>query len=40
VKRVTSEVVQQATSAVSAGVETIKDFGGTLAERVKTEPTS
>jgi len=35
VKRVTREVVQQATVAVSAGVETLKDLGGTLVERVR-----
>jgi hypothetical protein len=35
VKRVTQEVVQQATVAVSAGVETLKDFGGNLMDRVR-----
>jgi hypothetical protein len=34
VKRVTREVVQQASVAVSAGVETLKDLGGNLVERV------
>jgi hypothetical protein len=34
VKRVTREVVAQASTAVSAGVETIKDLGENLAERV------
>ena len=35
VKRVTKEVVQQAAVAVSAGVETLKDFGGELVDRVR-----
>jgi hypothetical protein len=35
VKRVTREVVQQATVAVTAGVETLKDFGGNLVDRVR-----
>jgi hypothetical protein len=35
VKRVTREVVQQATVAVSAGVETLKDFGENLVDRVR-----
>jgi hypothetical protein len=35
VKRVTREVVQQATVAVSSGVETLKDLGGNLVERVR-----
>ena len=35
VKRVTREVVHQAGAAVSAGVETLKDFGGDLVERVR-----
>lgn len=39
VKRVTREVVQQATVAVSAGVETLKDVGENLLDRVRTEPT-
>jgi hypothetical protein len=34
VKRVTREVVQQAQVAVTAGVETLKDLGENLAERV------
>jgi hypothetical protein len=35
VKRVTREVVQQAAVAVSSGVETLKDFGGNLVDRVR-----
>lgn len=35
VKRVTREVVQQATVAVSAGVETLRDLGGNLVDRVR-----
>ena len=35
VKRVTREVVQQATVAVSAGVDTLKDFGENLVNRVR-----
>jgi hypothetical protein len=35
VKRVTREVVQQATVAVTAGVETLKDVGGGLVDRVR-----
>lgn len=35
VKRVTREVVQQATEAVSAGVDTLKDFGENLVNRVR-----
>jgi hypothetical protein len=35
VKRVTREVVQQASVAVSAGVETLKDLGGNLVDRVR-----
>jgi hypothetical protein len=35
VKRVTREVVQQAQGAVAAGVETLKDFGETLVDRVR-----
>ena len=35
VKRVTREVVQQAAGAVTAGVETLKDFGGDLVGRVR-----
>jgi hypothetical protein len=34
VKRVTREVVQQASGAVSAGVESLKDLGENLADRV------
>jgi hypothetical protein len=34
VKRVTGEVVAQAQTAISAGVETIRDLGENLAERV------
>lgn len=35
VKRVTREVVQQATTAVSSGVETLRDLGGNLVDRVR-----
>lgn len=35
VKSVTREVVQQATVAVTAGVETLKDLGGQLVDRVR-----
>jgi hypothetical protein len=35
VKRVTREVVQQATVAVTAGVETLKGLGGNLVDRVR-----
>ena len=35
VKRVTREVVQQAAVAVTAGVETLKGFGGDLVDRVR-----
>ena len=35
VKRVTREVVQQASDAVSSGVETLKDLSGNLVERVR-----
>ena len=35
VKRVTREVVQQATGAVSAGVETLRDLGEQLVDRVR-----
>jgi hypothetical protein len=35
VKRVTREVVQQAAGAVSSGVETLKDFGENLVDRVR-----
>jgi hypothetical protein len=35
VKSVTREVVQQATVAVAAGVETLKDLGGSLVDRVR-----
>jgi hypothetical protein len=37
VKRVTREVVQQATAAVTAGVETVRDVGENLVDRVRTE---
>lgn len=36
VRRVTREVVQQATVAVTAGVETLRDLGGNLIDRVRT----
>jgi hypothetical protein len=36
VKEVAQEVVQQATTAVTEGVETLKDFGGTIVDRVTT----
>ena len=36
VKRVAQEVVQQAQVAVAAGVETLKDFGENLMDRVRT----
>jgi hypothetical protein len=35
VKRVTREVVQQASIAVSAGIDTLKDLGGSLVDRVR-----
>jgi hypothetical protein len=35
VKRVTREVVQQATTAVSSGVETLRDLGGNIVDRVR-----
>jgi hypothetical protein len=35
VKRVTREVVQQASVAVTAGVATLRDLGGELVERVR-----
>jgi hypothetical protein len=35
VKRVAREVMQQATGAVTAGVETLKDVGGNLVERAR-----
>ena len=35
VKRVTRQVVQQASVAVSAGVETLKGLGGELVDRVR-----
>jgi len=35
VKRVTREVVQQAQVAVAAGVETLKDLGGNLVDRMR-----
>jgi hypothetical protein len=34
VKRVAQEVAQQATTAVTEGVETLKDFGESIVERV------
>lgn len=37
VKRVTQEVAQQAVTAVTAGVETLRDFGGNLVDRVRNE---
>lgn len=40
VKRVTQEVVQQASDAMSAGVETIKDLGGNLMDRMRTDTSS
>ena len=36
VKRVAQEVAQQAQVAVAAGVETLKDFGENLMDRVRT----
>lgn len=39
VKRVTREVVEQAQVAVAAGVETLKDLGENLMERVRTSTT-
>jgi hypothetical protein len=36
VTRVAREVAQQATSAVTEGVETIKDFGEGIVDRVTT----
>ena len=35
VKRVTREVVQQASVAVAAGVETLKDLGENIVDRVR-----
>jgi hypothetical protein len=35
VKRVTREVVQQASTAVSAGVETLRDLGENIVDRVR-----
>ena len=35
VKRVTREVAQQATAAVTAGVETLRDLGENFVERVR-----
>ena len=35
VKRVAREVAQQATVAVTSGVDTIREFGGNLVERVR-----
>jgi len=40
VKRVTREVVHQASVAVSAGVETLKDLGGNLVDRVRSNSSS
>jgi hypothetical protein len=37
VKRVTREVVQQAQVAVTAGVETLRDLGENLVERVRSD---
>ena len=37
VRRVTREVVQQAQVAVAAGVETLKDLGGNLVDRMRTD---
>jgi hypothetical protein len=37
VKRVTREVVSQATAAVTAGVETVRDLGENLVDRVRTD---
>jgi hypothetical protein len=37
VKRVTQQVVQQATSAVSAGMDTLRDLGETFVERVRND---
>jgi hypothetical protein len=34
---VTREVVQQATTAVSAGVETLRDLGENIVDRVRTD---
>src|SRR3954470_24164253 len=34
-QRVAREVIEQATVAVNAGMETLKDLGGDLAERVR-----
>lgn len=39
-KRVTREVVQQATDAVSAGVETLREVGGNLMDRVRSDLSS
>ena len=35
VKRVAREVAQQASSAMSSGVETLRDFGETIVDRVR-----
>jgi hypothetical protein len=40
VKRVTREVVEQATTAVTTGVETLKDLGENIAGRVRSEFTN
>jgi hypothetical protein len=37
VRRVTREVVQQAQVAVAAGVETLRDLGGNLVDRMRTD---
>jgi hypothetical protein len=40
VKRVTQEVVQQATGAVTAGVETLRDLGENIADRMRSDSSS
>lgn len=37
VKRVTQEVVQQAAVAVTSGMETLRDIGGNIIDRVRNE---
>ncbi len=37
VKRVTQEVVQQAAGAVTSGMETLRDIGGNIMDRVRNE---
>jgi hypothetical protein len=37
VKRVTQEVVQQAAVAVTSGIDTLRDLGGNLLDRVRSE---